>query len=480
VIDYSKIIAANRSATPKHAASVPVFYETRLTRKKKSARLTGKRATEKRTTRRHSRSVREAAMAKSKLQKNGGKSKKPKRPKVKSPRKASRTATAPAPAPAAPAAPAKRKNPKRVAAGKKAAAARKRKEAAAARKRKGGSKRKSSGKRKPTSGGKRKNPKRVAAGKKAAATRKRNKNSGKRKSSPRKSGKRKSGHRKTKRAVSFRVPRKTRRIYVVASERRRRRRGAMENPLSGVELFIGSLLGLTGFAAGDLTDRLIATHALTGTAAPYTDTAPTTGSYAGLLNPTAICAPMNLPRWANAVGVPAVGFVVAHFVKGPVVRSALQFFAFGYGVRGVGKAVIDLLAKVTTNMPVGQRLYDGEMRAMLLKSGGGTIPAGSVALPSAGLGAPRQLGAPCACGGGCAKCKPQVPGVGWPSMPRVPPPPPGATQTQATMTPPRTPPAPPTAPPAPIPNATSPVPSMTFPTPGLTGPSYRPFGGYDH
>jgi hypothetical protein len=219
--------------------------------------------------------------------------------------------------------------------------------------------------------------------------------------------------------------------------RRRRRAGAMENPLSGVELFVGGILGVAGFGIGDFTDRLLATHALTDKGVQdangvelYADNPPTTGSYAGLYNPTAICSPMNLPRWANAVLVPGTIFVVAHFVKAPTFRAAMQFFAFGYGVRGFGKGIIDLMAVIATKYGFGQRLYDGEMRAQVLKANSGNQQANALAsLPAAGLGAVAKCGAGCE----CAKCK--QPGVGWPSLPREP-----ANATTGAKPPPNTPP----------------------------------------
>lgn len=295
--------------------------------------------------------------------------------------------------------------------------------------------------------------------------------------------------------MSMRLPRKARKVYVVAAEKRRRRgrgrrrHGAMENPLSGVELFVGSLFGLTGFAIGDLTDRLIATHALTlksaattTTPALYADNPPTTGSYAGLFNPTAITSPMNLPRWANAVGAPALVFVVAHFVKSPVARSSMQFFAFGYGVRGVGKGIMDLMAKVTTSFGLGQRLYDGEMRAQVLKANSGSNQAAALAnLPAAGLGQPaRQLAAaPCATAncGNCAKCKqqPAPSGVGWPSQPRE------ITSQSTTAQPPVSATAPPRqAPPPPNgPAPVAPIRQQTFLTGAAAHPSYKKWGDYN-
>jgi hypothetical protein len=230
-----------------------------------------------------------------------------------------------------------------------------------------------------------------------------------------------------------------------------RHRYAMENPLGGLELFVGSLTGLIGFGGADFVDRLIATHALTPKGTPtaagiqlYMDTPPTTGSYTGLYNPSAITAPMNLTRWAVGGLMTVVPLGLAHYVKGPVGRSSLQMFGFGAGIRILGKGLLDLLAMLTKNTSTGQRLYDGELRAMALHRGDGS----EANLPSAGLGRPALAAKPPGHGTGCActacanKTPDQLAGrpagtVGWPSMPREvapaltppPPPPPPTTQT---------------------------------------------------
>jgi hypothetical protein len=363
--------------------------------------------------------------------------------------------------------------------------------------------RKSAGRRKARkSGGKRKSAKRVAAGKKAARTRKRHKAERK---VTRKAGKRrarKSTKRSRARARSrtrsvkvVRMPRRASRVVVVTappkmrrrkSTRRKARKGggrrrnrrissrsakkygwggghksaAMENPMDGVELFIGSVTGLVGFATADFVDRLLATHALTGTAAPFTDTPPTTGDYAGLFNAAAICAPMNATRWAVGLGIAAVPLIIAHFVEAPKGRAALQFFGYAAGIRVVGKGLIDAIAQLAMPSQLGQQLYDGEMRANALKAGQGTI-ASTVSLPSSGLGRAR-LGAGRPAKPDCANCAKGLPcngpnakkptGAGWPSYPREvttttqTQPQPTAPPANTATTTPATPPAPPAGP----------------------------------
>ena len=322
----------------------------------------------------------------------------------------------------------KRKSQKRVEAGKKAAATRKRNKAAKAGKSKGKGKSKSKPKK---AGGK--SQKRVAAGKKAAATRKRNKAA---KAAARK--KAAARRRRSPRSVSVRLPRRRRgrstRVTVRAGKKsrsfrvpRRARRvvafAALENPMNGTELFVGMVSGLFGFLGADALDRYLATHPLVDKNAKdasgnelYADNPPTTGNYAGLYNPTAICAPMDATRWAVGLAMAGIPLITAHFVQAPNLRSGLQFFGFAAGVRIVGKALTDLVASTLTNNPIGQRLYDGEMRAMVLKNNQGNMTSPALAsLPTAGLGRPMLGAAPCA---PCAQKAAGTAGVAYPSMPR--------------------------------------------------------------
>jgi hypothetical protein len=247
-------------------------------------------------------------------------------------------------------------------------------------------------------------------------------------------------------------------IVVSAGERRRRRsprrrRGAMENPLTGVELFIGTLTGLMGFGTADVVDRILATHALTsvtaGTTTAYTDVPPTTNpaqgtkaTYGSLFNATAVCAPMNVTRWLSGLAISGVPILIGHFVSAPVGRSALQFFGFGALMRVAGKGLIDMVAALTKSNATGMRLYSGEQRAAALYNNDGSVsslPANALT----GLGRP-QLGAPTLqmhkAGCGCGNCKT---GTGYPSMPAANNPnpvltPPPVVSTPVVQTPPAT------------------------------------------
>jgi hypothetical protein len=207
----------------------------------------------------------------------------------------------------------------------------------------------------------------------------------------------------------------------------------MENPLTGVELFIGTLTGLMGFGTADVVDRLIATHALTGvtsgTMTAYTDVPPTANpvqgtkaTYGSLFNSTAVCAPMNLERWGVGLLISGVPILIGHFVSAPVGRSSLQFFGFGALMRVAGKGLIDMVAALSKSNPTGQRLYSGEQRAAAIYANDGT----AAQLPGqamTGLGArraPAALGAAPTLamhktGCGCGKCS--TTGAGYPSMP---------------------------------------------------------------
>lgn len=252
---------------------------------------------------------------------------------------------------------------------------------------------------------------------------------------------------------------------------------AMENPMGGVELFVAGVSGIVWFGVTDLVDRIVATHALTDKNAKdanghelYADSPPTTGSYANLFNPTAICAPMNLARWGAGLGMTFAPIIVAKWITHPVGRSVFQVAGFGGGMRIFGKALIDLLARLTMWSGTGQRLYDGEMRAMSLKAG----DSNTASLPSAGLGAVTCECTNCRQGVGvCASegvGKPDPAkvgtGAGWPGMPRETASGGGGTSTSASAPGVPPPPAPPslTSPPF------SPSPLDTLRgTPGMAG-----------
>jgi len=209
----------------------------------------------------------------------------------------------------------------------------------------------------------------------------------------------------------------------------------MENPLTGVELFIGTLTGLMGFGTADVVDRIIATHALTGvtsgTVTAYTDVPPTASpvqgtkaTYGSLFNSTAVCAPMNITRWLAGLGISGAPILIGHFVSAPVGRSALQFFGFGALMRVAGKGLIDMVAALSKSNMTGMRLYSGEQRAAAVLANDGTaaqLPAQAMtglgrARIAGTLGAPPQTLKMHNVGCGCGNCKGQ-PGTGYPSMP---------------------------------------------------------------
>jgi hypothetical protein len=259
---------------------------------------------------------------------------------------------------------------------------------------------------------------------------------------------------------------------------------AMENPMGGVELFVAGVSGIVWFGVTDLVDRIVATHALTDKNSKdaaghelYADSPPTTGSYANLFNPTAICAPMNLARWGAGLGMTFAPIIVAKWITNPIGRSVFQVAGFGGGMRIFGKALIDLIAKLTMWTQSGQRLFDGEMRAMSLKAG----DTNTASLPSAGLGAVTCECTNCRSGVGVCEAegvgKPANQtgtGAGWPGMPRETANGGGGTSTSANA---------PNAPPPPAPpSLTSPAPSLDLSTlrgaPGMAGVPLKPRNPY--
>jgi hypothetical protein len=229
--------------------------------------------------------------------------------------------------------------------------------------------------------------------------------------------------------------------------RKARESYALENPLSAFELGLGLFTGALGFGVSDFVDRFLATHALAASATvsgANGDTPPTTGDYKGLFNATAVLAPMNLPRWGAGVGLAAVPFIAAAFVKAPAGRSALQMFGFGAAMRTLGKGLTDLVAQIGPSQTIVQRLYDGEARAAALKAEGqGTTPTvASASLPSSGLGKAALCSTGCgrpttgagSCCSACASKQQSAPTTNA-APPPPPPPPPTASLPLPTNTP---------------------------------------------
>ena len=326
------------------------------------------------------------------------------------------------------------------------------------RRRRSASKRRRTSSRRRTSG-KRKSPKRVAAARKAARTRARNRAARHATYTPPSHQlAAEGGRRRRKRRMKSNPARHHR--------RRRHHRGAMENPLSGVELVTGGISGLFGFLAADLVDRFVATHALTTTTNKdaaghvlYADTPPTTGTYTGLFNGTAVVAPMYVSwqRWLFPGLVAVLPIWGARYVRSNTARATVQMFGVGAGIRWLGKALTDGVATLLSYTCTGQRLYDPEIRGHALRKVNGNANDPSVTgFPTTGLGrriAPAGItaGPPApqlAAGvGKCGKCGKT--GVGACCGAIVSCCPPGPTQVQNPAPPvPNTVPNPPLPPPA--------------------------------
>jgi hypothetical protein len=211
---------------------------------------------------------------------------------------------------------------------------------------------------------------------------------------------------KRKRSRKLPLPRRAKRLYVVAAEkktrrrsRRRRKNPVMEtprrhhrrrrsnpvkhrrhharrrhNPLNGGKDFMAGVFGLV--VGGLLTTgalRFASTHALTGSAGAYQD-APANGQLYNAESP-------NAPVWsswktmlAGGLGV-VLPFGVASFVKGPGAKTFWQLAGFGaLAVVGV-KLATDGIAKLTGKTMWGERLFAPEIMAQRDLATGVTPPA---------------------------------------------------------------------------------------------------------
>lgn len=158
-----------------------------------------------------------------------------------------------------------------------------------------------------------------------------------------------------------RISGKRRRVTLVSPRRRHRRARALENPLTGGELVVGGFTGVLGYVATDVLDRFLATHAFTATAAQGGGTdSPAAGQ---VYNYQAVAAPMGIKRWGAGLGMAAVPIILAGFVRGPMKRSALQFWGIGALLRTLGKGATDLMVMITGKTAFGTRVFADEIGA---------------------------------------------------------------------------------------------------------------------
>lgn len=182
-----------------------------------------------------------------------------------------------------------------------------------------------------------------------------------------------------------------------------------------MELAIGALTGVVGYTAADVLDRFLATRE----GAPLMKVP----EAAGLRTDVPIY--MDWFRLGAGVGIAAVPLIGAHFIKGPALRAALQFFGFGAAFNVLGKAVTGLAAYLLKDNDTGKRLYPTTMAAAdLEKAATGT--AGLAGLPESTNTWLAGLGSCCRGGANLEQHKLQPSGGGLPpnvasSQPYAPP-----------------------------------------------------------
>jgi hypothetical protein len=138
----------------------------------------------------------------------------------------------------------------------------------------------------------------------------------------------------------------------------------MENPLSGMELFVGAVVGLVGFLAVSLTDRALATRESAIVKSPS--------------------APIYMDFWrlGAAVGFSAVPLIGAHYVRSPLARAGMQFFGVAALLYLTGKVAQDLGGKLLADNDTGKRLFGGEIAAQdMLAAAEKTKTNGTAGLP---------------------------------------------------------------------------------------------------
>lgn len=150
--------------------------------------------------------------------------------------------------------------------------------------------------------------------------------------------------------------RRRKKAWHVRGHMSRERRGALENPLTGMELLAGGIAGVVYGALANLADRFMATREGASVKSP--------------------AAPIykDLPRLGVAVAFTAVPLIGAHWVRKPALRASLQFAGLAAGFSLADKLLSDVSAKLLVNNDTGKRLFAGEMIAQQASSQTG--PAG--------------------------------------------------------------------------------------------------------
>jgi hypothetical protein len=224
------------------------------------------------------------------------------------------------------------------------------------------------------------------------------------------------GRRRQAKAILVRTQRRgKRRVRITRIRGRGVHRFALENPLTGGELVIIGITGVVGATAGNLVDRLLATHALNTASGQGGATDSPDATKDQVYNFQAVAAPMDWKRWAAGIGGAAVPLAIGAYVKSPGWRSTWQGLGIGWGLNTLITGATNLMTMIFGKSAFGQRVYANEISAAnaaknAKAQGASALPA----VPVIGLAAPAPT-APAPQTAPCAKCTRQVAvGMGCP------------------------------------------------------------------
>jgi hypothetical protein len=130
------------------------------------------------------------------------------------------------------------------------------------------------------------------------------------------------------------------------SREKRRRRGAFDNPLGGMEFGLMLFTSLIGYGAASFGDRYLSTKNASGSLQVLM------GEEMGM---------MDLKRLALGLGVPIASLVGAHYISKPALRSVVQGFGFGFGLRTLGHLLDNGIAKIGEKSDFVRSLYAPEV-----------------------------------------------------------------------------------------------------------------------
>jgi hypothetical protein len=198
---------------------------------------------------------------------------------------------------------------------------------------------------------------------------------------------------------------------------------AFDNPITPGGVVGVSLVGGFGAFVGEMTDRMLATHAFTqvgsvtvpaGDVIPADQKAVDIPGKGELFNKDAVASRMGLVRWGVGITGTFLPMALSAIHMPSPLQTGLRGLGIGWGIRTIMKGGIDLSTLLLGKTQFGERLLQPELRAVgMLKAGGSPGGGSGDAVATLGAAPRRQTGT----SGCCAACDQGKPCVQQPPAP---------------------------------------------------------------